>query len=83
MVGICKVTGLGQFGRVTGIQDQQLLTNHVEVTQSGLGSGSVDLTHILTLIRPLHVSNQITEDKNISEHFLSLSPYLICKFHTL
>ena len=46
--------------------DQQLLTNHVEVTQSGLGSGSVDLTHILTLIRPLHVSNQITADKNLS-----------------
>ena len=52
--------------------DQPLLTNHVEVAQSGLGSGCVDLTHILTLIRPLHVSNQITGDKNISKS-LSLS----------
>ena len=53
------------------VVDQQLLTDHVEVTQSGLGPGSVDLTHILALIRPLNVSNQITPDKNLSK---SLSP---------
>ena len=51
---------------------QQLLTDHVEVTQSGLGSGSVDLTHILALIRPLHVSNQIRADKNCPNLSLTL-----------
>ena len=31
------------------------LTNNMQVAQPGLGPGSVDLAHVLALVRPLHV----------------------------
>ena len=41
----------------TGLYFSDQLTHNMEVAESGLGPGGVDLTHVLALIAPLDVSD--------------------------